>query len=285
MNYLKKLKEKIILIKIEKEKANKEKFLKECEIKEAEIRMEILEKRKDDLFKQREELIHSILDEASFNALTEERYLELFDNYHILTEDNKANLYGILRRAYNLNSMVRDLKCLDKSINELEEEEDKQVEILKRKKTNSHIKKEEKMEKNAVEILNNIKTDEFSNTINIIKVIEIENILEFKDLVDIFVNDKYKIEAKAMKYLEVVLNKTEFFRTYLESKISKEFSEYHAKEQEKDYFGKFLKTLEKGLDNLTGETEEDRAKFKKHVKEIFEKIFNKKCKGYFKKNM
>ncbi|EEK2218024.1 hypothetical protein LYY74_001696, partial [Campylobacter coli] len=45
------------------------------------------------------------------------------------------------------------------------------------------------MEKNAVEILNNIKTDEFSNTINIIKVIEIENILEFKDLVDIFVND------------------------------------------------------------------------------------------------
>ena len=276
MNYLKKLKEKIILIKIEKEKANKEKFLKECEIKEAEIRMEILEKRKDDLFKQREELIHSILDEASFNALTEERYLELFDNYHILTEDNKANLYGILRRAYNLNSMVRDLKCLDKSINELEEEEDKQVEILKRKKTNSHIKKEEKMEKNAVEILNNIKTDEFSNTINIIKVIDIENILEFKDLVDIFVNDKYKIEAKSMKYLEVVLNKTEFFRTYLESKISKEFSEYHAKEQEKDYFGKFLKTLEKGLDNLTGETEEDRAKFKKHVKEIFEKIFNKK---------
>ncbi|ECL5893011.1 hypothetical protein FTH49_08360 [Campylobacter jejuni] len=276
MNCFKKLKEKIILIKIEKEKANKEKFLKECEIKEAEIRMEILEKRKDDLFKQREELIHSILDEASFNALTEERYLELFDNYHILTEDNKANLYGILRRAYNLNSMVRDLKCLDKSINELEEEEDKQVEILKRKKTNSHIKKEEKMEKNAVEILNNIKTDEFSNTINIIKVIEIENILEFKDLVDIFVNDKYKIEAKATKYLEVVLNKTEFFRTYLESKISKGFSEYHAKEQEKDYFGKFLKTLEKGLDNLTGETEEDRAKFKKHVKEIFEKIFNKK---------
>ncbi|HEF8474125.1 TPA: hypothetical protein SBF47_001665 [Campylobacter jejuni] len=276
MNCFKKLKEKIILIKIEKEKANKEKFLKECEIKEAEIRMEILEKRKDDLFKQREELIHSILDEASFNALTEERYLELFDNYHILTEDNKANLYGILRRAYNLNSMVRDLKCLDKSINELEEEEDKQVEILKGKKTNSHIKKEEKMEKNAVEILNNIKTDEFSNTINIIKVIEIENILEFKDLVDIFVNDKYKIEAKATKYLEVVLNKTEFFRTYLESKISKEFSEYHAKEQEKDYFGKFLKTLEKGLDNLTGETEEDRAKFKKHVKEIFEKIFNKK---------
>ncbi|EJQ4931411.1 hypothetical protein NX521_001847 [Campylobacter jejuni] len=276
MNCFKKLKEKIILIKIEKEKANKEKFLKECEIKEAEIRMEILEKRKDDLFKQREELIHSILDEASFNALTEERYLELFDNYHILTEDNKANLYGILRKAYNLNSMVRDLKCLDKSINELEEEEDKQVEILKRKKTNSHIKKEEKMKKNAVEILNNIKTDEFSNTINIIKVIEIENILEFKDLVDIFVNDKYKIEAKATKYLEVVLNKTEFFRTYLESKISKEFSEYHAKEQEKDYFGKFLKTLEKGLDNLTGETEEDRAKFKKHVKEIFEKIFNKK---------
>ncbi|EAL6659227.1 hypothetical protein DSX98_09580, partial [Campylobacter jejuni] len=53
--------------------------------------------------------------------LTEERYLELFDNYHILTEDNKANLYGILRRAYNLNSMVRDLKCLDKSINELED--------------------------------------------------------------------------------------------------------------------------------------------------------------------
>ncbi|WP_198295138.1 hypothetical protein, partial [Campylobacter coli] len=44
----------------------------------------------------------------------------------------------------------------------------------------------------------------------------------FKDLVDIFVNDKYKIEAKAVKYLEVVLNKTEFFRTYLESKISKE---------------------------------------------------------------
>nr|EIM3958335.1 hypothetical protein [Campylobacter jejuni] len=51
MNCFKKLKEKIILIKIEKEKANKEKFLKECEIKEAEIRMEILEKRKDDLFK------------------------------------------------------------------------------------------------------------------------------------------------------------------------------------------------------------------------------------------
>ncbi|BEK53553.1 MULTISPECIES: hypothetical protein [Campylobacter] len=276
MNYLKKLKEKIILIKIEKEKANKEKFLKECEIKEAEIRMEILEKRKDDLFKQREELIHSILGEASFNALTEERYLELIDNYHILTEDNKANLYGILRRAYNLSSMVGNLKCLDKSINELEEEEEKQVEIIKTRKTNSQIKKERKMEKNAVEVLNNIKTDEFSNTINIIKVIEIENILEFKDLVDIFVNDKYKIEAKAMKYLEVVLNKTEFFRTYLESKISKEFSEYHAKEQEKDYFGKFLKTLEKGLDNLTGETEEDRAKFKKHVKEIFEKIFNKK---------
>ncbi|MGI7526845.1 hypothetical protein ACNF7W_09660 [Campylobacter coli] len=276
MNYLKKLKEKIILIKIEKEKANKEKFLKECEIKEAEIRMEILEKRKDDLFKQREELIHSILGEASFNALTEERYLELIDNYHILTEDNKANLYGILRRAYNLSSMVGDLKRLDKSINELEEEEEKQVEIIKTRKTNSQIKKERKMEKNAVEILNNIKTDEFSNTINIIKVIEIENILEFKDLVDIFVNDKYKIERKAMKYLEVVLNKTEFFRTYLESKISKEFSEYHAKEQEKDYFGKFLKTLEKGLDNLTGETEEDRAKFKKHVKEIFEKIFNKK---------
>ncbi|EOJ2745077.1 hypothetical protein ACNGHR_04815 [Campylobacter coli] len=272
MNYLKKLKEKIILIKIEKEKANKEKFLKECEIKEAEIRMEILEKRKDDLFKQREELIHSILGEASFNALTEERYLELIDNYHILTEDNKANLYGVLRRAYNLSSMVGNLKCLDKSINELEEEEEKQVEIIKTRKTNSQIKKERKMEKNAVEILNNIKTDEFSNTINIIKVIEIENILEFKDLVDIFVNDKYKIEAKAIKYLEVVLNKTEFFRTYLESKISKEFSE----EQEKDYFGKFLKTLEKGLDNLTGETEEDRTKFKKHVKEIFEKIFNKK---------
>ncbi|EDB0611607.1 hypothetical protein F9A53_09065 [Campylobacter jejuni] len=276
MNCFKKLKEKIILIKIEKEKANKEKFLKECEIKEAEIRMEILEKRKDDLFKQREELIHSILGEASFNALTEERYLELIDNYHILTEDNKANLYGILRRAYNLSSMVGNLKCLDKSINELEEEEEKQVEIIKTRKTNSQIKKERVMEKNAVEILNNIKTDEFSNTINIIKVIEIENILEFKDLVDIFVNDKYKIEAKATKYLEVVLNKTEFFRTYLESKISKEFSEYHAKEQEKDYFGKFLKTLEKGLDNLTGETEEDRAKFKKHVKEIFEKIFNKK---------
>ncbi|WP_134162802.1 hypothetical protein [Campylobacter coli] len=276
MNCFKKLKEKIILIKIEKEKANKEKFLKECEIKEAEIRMEILEKRKDDLFKQREELIHSILGEASFNALTEERYLELIDNYHILTEDNKANLYGILRRAYNLSSMVGNLKCLDKSINELEEEEEKQVEIIKTRKTNSQIKKERVMEKNAVEILNNIKTDEFSNTINIIKVIEIENILEFKDLVDIFVNDKYKIEAKAAKYLEVVLNKTEFFRTYLESKISKEFSEYHAKEQEKDYFGKFLKTLEKGLDNLTGETEEDRAKFKKHVKEIFEKIFNKK---------
>lgn len=37
--------------------------------------------------------------------------------------------------------MVRDLKCLDKSINELEEEKDKQVEILKRKnKLNSHIK-------------------------------------------------------------------------------------------------------------------------------------------------
>ena len=35
------------------------------------------------------------------------------------------------------------------------------------------------MGKNAVEILNNIKTDELSNTINIIKVIEIENILEF----------------------------------------------------------------------------------------------------------
>ncbi|EAC2042703.1 hypothetical protein E5B64_08270 [Campylobacter jejuni] len=276
MNCFKKLKEKIILIKIEKEKANKEKFLKECEIKEAEIRMEILEKRKDDLFKQREELIHSILGEAYFNALTEERYLELIDNYHILTEDNKANLYGILRRAYNLSSMVGNLKCLDKSINELEEEEEKQVEIIKTRKTNSQIKKERVMEKNAVEILNNIKTDEFSNTINIIKVIEIENILEFKDLVDIFVNDKYKIEAKATKYLEVVLNKTEFFRTYLESKISKEFSEYHAKEQEKDYFGKFLKTLEKGLDNLTGETEEDRAKFKKHVKEIFEKIFNKK---------
>ncbi|ENA7661420.1 hypothetical protein ABGU96_001633 [Campylobacter jejuni] len=238
--------------------------------------MEILEKRKDDLFKQREELIHSILGEAYFNALTEERYLELIDNYHILTEDNKANLYGILRRAYNLSSMVGHLKCLDKSINELEEEEEKQVEIIKTRKTNSQIKKERVMEKNAVEILNNIKTDEFSNTINIIKVIEIENILEFKDLVDIFVNDKYKIEAKATKYLEVVLNKTEFFRTYLESKISKEFSEYHAKEQEKDYFGKFLKTLEKGLDNLTGETEEDRAKFKKHVKEIFEKIFNKK---------
>ncbi|EIY0152035.1 hypothetical protein ML514_001673 [Campylobacter coli] len=234
--------------------------------------MEILEKRKDDLFKQREELIHSILGEASFNALTEERYLELIDNYHILTEDNKANLYGVLRRAYNLSSMVGNLKCLDKSINELEEEEEKQVEIIKTRKTNSQIKKERKMEKNAVEILNNIKTDEFSNTINIIKVIEIENILEFKDLVDIFVNDKYKIEAKAIKYLEVVLNKTEFFRTYLESKISKEFSE----EQEKDYFGKFLKTLEKGLDNLTGETEEDRTKFKKHVKEIFEKIFNKK---------
>ncbi|EAH4472643.1 hypothetical protein CYA32_08590 [Campylobacter coli] len=276
MNCFKKLKEKIILIKIEKEKVSEEKFLKECEIKEAEIRMEILEKRKDDLFKQREELIHSILGEAYFNALTEERYLELIDNYHILTEDNKANLYGILRRAYNLSSMVGNLKCLDKSINELEEEEEKQVEIIKTRKTNSQIKKERVMEKNAVEILNNIKTDEFSNTINIIKVIEIENILEFKDLVDIFVNDKYKIEAKATKYLEVVLNKTEFFRTYLESKISKEFSEYHAKEQEKDYFGKFLKTLEKGLDNLTGETEEDRAKFKKHVKEIFEKIFNKK---------
>ncbi|HHY1326404.1 TPA: hypothetical protein ACV1V7_001608 [Campylobacter jejuni] len=272
MNCFKKLKEKIILIKIEKEKASEEKFLKECEIKEAEIRMEILEKRKDDLFKQREELIHSILDEASFNALTEERYLELINNYHILTEDNKANLYGILRRAYNLSSMVGHLKCLDKSINELEEEEEKQVEIIKTKKTNSQIKKERKMEKNAVEILSNIKTDELSNTINIIKVIEIENILEFKDLVDIFVNDKYKIEAKALKYLEVVSNKTEFFRTYLESKISKEFSE----EEEKDYFGKFLKALEKGLDNLTGETEEERTKFKKQVKEIFEKIFNKK---------
>ncbi|CAG9060441.1 TPA: hypothetical protein SB533_001742 [Campylobacter coli] len=272
MNCFKKLKEKIILIKIEKEKASEEKFLKECEIKEAEIRMEILEKRKDDLFKQREELIHSILDEASFNALTEERYLELINNYHILTEDNKANLYGILRRAYNLSSMVGHLKCLDKSINELEEEEEKQVEIIKTKKTNSQIKKERKMEKNAVEILSNIKTDELSNTINIIKVIEIENILNFKDLVDIFVNDKYKIEAKALKYLEVVSNKTEFFRTYLESKISKEFSE----EEEKDYFGKFLKALEKGLDNLTGETEEERTKFKKHVKEIFEKIFNKK---------
>ncbi|EKP1525736.1 hypothetical protein P2550_001868, partial [Campylobacter coli] len=112
MNCFKKLKEKIILIKIEKEKASEEKFLKECEIKEAEIRMEILEKRKDDLFNQREELIHSILDEASFNALTRERYLELIKNYHILTEDNKANLYGILRRAYNLNSMVGHLKCL-----------------------------------------------------------------------------------------------------------------------------------------------------------------------------
>ncbi|RTJ49191.1 hypothetical protein C3H69_09395 [Campylobacter jejuni] len=272
MNCFKKLKEKIILIKIEKEKASEEKFLKECEIKEAEIRMEILEKRKDGLFKQREELIHSILDEASFNALTEERYLELINNYHILTEDNKANLYGILRRAYNLSSMVGHLKCLDKSINELEEEEEKQVEIIKTKKTNSQIKKERKMEKNAVEILSNIKTDELSNTINIIKVIEIENILNFKDLVDIFVNDKYKIEAKALKYLEVVSNKTEFFRTYLESKISKEFSE----EEEKDYFGKFLKALEKGLDNLTGETEEERTKFKKQVKEIFEKIFNKK---------
>ncbi|EDP7633872.1 hypothetical protein GZ734_001896 [Campylobacter coli] len=45
MNCFKKLKEKIILIKIEKEKASEEKFLKECEIKEAEIRMEILEKK------------------------------------------------------------------------------------------------------------------------------------------------------------------------------------------------------------------------------------------------
>ncbi|WP_193551110.1 hypothetical protein [Campylobacter jejuni] len=141
MNCFKKLKEKIILIKIEKEKASEEKFLKECEIKEAEIRMEILEKRKDDLFKQREELIHSILGEASFNALTEEKYLELIDNYHILTEDNKANLYGILNIIYNLNSMVGDLKCLDKSINELEEEEDKEVEILKRKKNKFTHKK------------------------------------------------------------------------------------------------------------------------------------------------
>ncbi|HEB7570389.1 TPA: hypothetical protein RZK24_001645 [Campylobacter coli] len=129
---------------------------------------------------------------------------------------------------------------------------------------------------NAVEILKNIKTDEFLNAINIIKVIDIENILEFKDLVDAFVNDKYNIEAKATIYLKVVLNKTDFFRTYLESKISKEFSEYHAKEQEKNYFKKFFNAIEKSLDELTGETEESRAKFKKQVKEIFEKIFTKK---------
>lgn len=95
-------------------------------------------------------------------------------------------------------------------------------------------------------------------------------------MVDSFVNDKYNIEAKATIYLKVVLNKTDFFRTYLESKISKEFSEYHAKEQEKNYFKKFFNAIEKSLDELTGETEESRAKFKKQVKEIFEKIFTKK---------
>ncbi|EGK7562066.1 hypothetical protein IO476_001063 [Campylobacter coli] len=121
MNCFKKLKEKIILIKIEKEKAREEKFLKECEIKEAEIRMEIYEKRKNDLLKQREEFLNSILSQACFAELTEERYLELINNYENLNECNKADLYGILRKAYNLGSMVRDLKCLDKSINELEE--------------------------------------------------------------------------------------------------------------------------------------------------------------------
>ncbi|HEB9286310.1 hypothetical protein [Campylobacter coli] len=58
-------------------------------------------------------------------------------------------------------------------------------------------------------------------------------------MVDSFVNDKYNIEAKATVYLEVILNKTDFSRTYLESKISKEFSKHHAKEQEKNYFKKF----------------------------------------------
>ncbi|XAK35071.1 hypothetical protein AAID95_04630 [Campylobacter coli] len=58
-------------------------------------------------------------------------------------------------------------------------------------------------------------------------------------MVDAFVNDKYNIEAKATVYLEVILNKTDFSRTYLESKISKEFSKHHAKEQEKNYFKKF----------------------------------------------
>lgn len=66
-------------------------------------------------------------------------------------------------------------------------------------------------------------------------MIDIENILEFKDLVDIFANDKYKIEAKAIVYLKVVLNKTEFFRIYLESKISKEFSKSIAKKFLKNY--------------------------------------------------
>ncbi|HEH5157353.1 TPA: hypothetical protein SG801_001671 [Campylobacter coli] len=142
MNCFKKLKEKIILIKIEKEKAREEKFLKECEIKEAEIRMEIYEKRKNDLLKQREEFLNSILSQACFAELTEERYLELINNYENPNEYNKADLYGILSKAYNLGSMVGDLKCLDKSINELEEEEEKQAEILKTRKTNSRIKKE-----------------------------------------------------------------------------------------------------------------------------------------------
>ncbi|HEB7570388.1 TPA: hypothetical protein RZK24_001644 [Campylobacter coli] len=142
MNCFKKLKEKIILIKIEKEKAREEKFLKECEIKEAEIRMEIYEKRKNDLLKQREEFLNSILSQACFAELTEERYLELINNYENPNEYNKADLYGILRKAYNLGSMVGDLKCLDKSINELEEEEEKQAEILKTRKTNLRIKKE-----------------------------------------------------------------------------------------------------------------------------------------------
>lgn len=130
--------------------------------------------------------------------------------------------------------------------------------------------------KSVIEILKDIENNNLKRTINILKIIEIESILEFKDLVDLFVNDKYKIGEEAILYLEVILNKTEFFATYLDSKISKEFSKTHTKEQEKDYFKRFLKSLEKGLDELTGETEESRAKFKKNIKEIFDKLFTKK---------
>lgn len=135
MNFLKKLKEKIILIKIEKEKARKEKFLKEMEIKERKIRMEVYEKYKNNLLKQREELINSILSQAYFAELTEERYLELINDYENPNEYNKANLYGILSKAYNIGMSVANLKDLDKSINELDcfnyKKEEKEAEIIK----------------------------------------------------------------------------------------------------------------------------------------------------------
>lgn len=53
------------------------------------------------------------------------------------------------------------MKIQIKIIKQICKKEEKEVEILKTRKTNSNMKKEKKMEKNAVEILKDIKNEKF----------------------------------------------------------------------------------------------------------------------------